>query len=318
MIDSNLAIQTINLSKKFNKFIALDNLNIAVEPNTIYGFLGPNGSGKTTAIRLLAGLSHPTDGHSYVYGYESFAKDMQVRRLIGYLPDVPSFFSFMSGLQYLTFCGQIFGLEYKVSQKQAYELLEMTGIKEAAHRNAVKYSRGMKQRLGLAAALVGNPKVVFLDEPVSALDPIGRADILDIIKSLKEKTTVFLSTHILNDAERVCDKVGIINNGTLLVSQSVDDLKKSYSKNGFEIRLKEEPIRALPVIHSQEWCEKIVSSFEVNGDYIMTVYVTNTIKAAKELQQILSTHEYALASFNAIRVSLEDAFIKLTGDKSDA
>ena len=315
MINKNLAIQTINLSRKFNKFTALENLSIEVEPNTVYGFLGPNGSGKTTAIRLLTGLAQPSSGKAYVYGYDSFSRDMQARRIIGYLPDVPSFYSFMTGLQYLTYCGELFGLEHEASKKQAYTLLEMTGIKEAAHRHAVKYSRGMKQRLGLAAALVGGPKVVFLDEPVSALDPIGRAHILDIIKNLKKRTTVFLSTHILSDAERVCDQVGIINHGRLLVSQGIDDLKRAYSKNRFEVTLNDEPINALPIIRAQEWCTSAVSSPQTNGTHSLIVYISDEARATKELQQILSAHQYSMTSFSFSRESLEDVFLKLTGDE---
>ncbi|MCL2475342.1 MAG: ABC transporter ATP-binding protein [Chloroflexi bacterium] len=311
MINKDLAVQTINLKKDFNQFTALNNLNIEVEPNTVYGFLGPNGSGKTTAIRLLTGLSYPSSGHSYIYGYESFAKDMQVRRIIGYLPDVPSFFGFMSGLQYLTYCGQVFGLEYKASQKQAHELLELTGIKEATHRNTNKYSRGMKQRLGLAAALVGNPKVVFLDEPVSALDPIGRANVLDIIRNLKTHTTVFLSTHILSDVERVCDKVGIIDHGNLLVSKDINDLKKDYSKKGFEVKLSEDPATVLAIIRNKEWCQEAAYVLDTDGYYKLTVYVTEKTKAGQELQQIMALHGYDMISFNAIAVSLENIFMKL-------
>jgi len=311
MINKELAIQTINLKKDFNNLTALNNLSIEVKPNTVYGFLGPNGSGKTTAIRLLTGLSYPSSGHSYIYGYESFAKDMQVRRIIGYLPDVPSFFNFMSGLQYLTYCGQIFGLEYNASQKQAHELLELTGIKEATHRHTNKYSRGMKQRLGLAAALVGKPKVVFLDEPVSALDPIGRANVLDIIRELKTNTTVFISTHILSDIERVCDQVGIIDHGNLLVSKDINDLKKDYSKKGFEVKLSEDPTSILPIIRNEEWCVEASYALDNAGSYKLTVYVTEEARASKELQQIISLNGYNMISFNTITVSLENIFMKL-------
>jgi len=316
MIDQNLAIQTIDLKKKFHSFTALKKLNIEVEPNTVYGFLGPNGSGKTTAIRLLTGLSAPSSGHSYIFGYDSFARDMEARRIIGYMPDVPSFFGFMNGLQYLTYCGELFGIDHKSAQTKANELIELIELKEAALRKTSQYSRGMKQKLGLAAALVGNPKVVFLDEPVSALDPIGRAIILDIIKGLREHTTVFFSTHILSDVERVCDKVGIIDHGKLIVSQNIHDLKKEYAKKGFEIKLAENPTNALVDIRSRQWCDDVASSVNEDNTYTLTTYVSDENQASQELLQIVNQNNYHVLSFNAINVSLENIFITLAGGKT--
>jgi len=316
MIDKNLAIQTIDLKKKFYNFTALKKLNIEVEPNTVYGFLGPNGSGKTTAIRLLTGLSAPSSGHSYIFGYDSFARDMEARRIIGYMPDVPSFFGFMNGLQYLTYCGELFGIDHKSAQTKANELIELIELKEAALRKTSQYSRGMKQKLGLAAALVGNPKVVFLDEPVSALDPIGRAIILDIIKGLREHTTVFFSTHILSDVERVCDKVGIIDRGKLIVSQSIHDLKKEYAKKGFEVKLAENPTDALSDIRSRQWCDDVVCSVNEDNTYTLTAYVSDENQASQELLQIVHQNNYHILSFNAINVSLENIFIRLAGGKT--
>ncbi|MCL2474613.1 MAG: ABC transporter ATP-binding protein [Chloroflexi bacterium] len=311
MKNKDLAIQTIGLNKSFGTFTALEDLNIEVEPNTVYGFLGPNGSGKTTAIRLLTGLSSPTKGISCIFGYDSFARDMKARRIIGYLPDVPSFFSFMNGLQYLTYCGELFGINHQSAQKKAHELIERTGLKEATFRKTGKYSRGMKQRLGLAATLVGNPKVIFLDEPVSALDPIGRADVLDIIKDLREHTAVFLSTHILNDVERVCDKVGIIDHGNLIVSQNVKDLKKEYAKKGFEIKFTEDPSVILHIIRMQKWCEGVSCSVCEDNKYKLTVNVLDNAKAGKELLQIITQSDLSLVSFNTLEISLEDVFMRL-------
>jgi len=315
MIDKNLAIQTINLSKRFGGFSALKNLTIEIEPNTIYGFLGPNGSGKTTAIRLLTGLSAPSKGHSYIFGYNSFARDMAARRIIGYMPDVPAFFGFMNGLQYLTYCGELFGMDNATAKKKALELIEMTGLKEASLRKTSEYSRGMKQRLGMAAVLVGNPKVVFLDEPVSALDPIGRADILNIIDGLREHTTVFFSTHILSDVERVCDKVGIIDRGKLIVSRSVKSLKQENSKHGYEVKLMENPEGILPELRQRQWCQDASSLPNEDNTFTLTVYISEENTGRQDLLRIIVQHGYNLLSFNPTQVSLESIFIKLAGGK---
>ena len=310
-INPSLAIQTINLSKRFGNLIALDNLSLEVEPNSIYGFLGPNGSGKTTAIRLMLGLSHPSSGNAYVYGFNSTKRQVEARQIIGYLPDVPNFFGYMSGLDYLIFCGKLFGLSYKEADKRAWPLLEMTGIKDSAKRKANGYSRGMKQRLGLAASMMGEPKVLFLDEPVSAMDPLGRADVLDIIKNIKEKTTVFLSTHILNDVERVCDKVGIIDKGCLITSDNIQELKRKFSENCITVNTLEDPDPLAKTIKSQLWCSDVI----VKQDNQLVVYLKDHIVARDNLPLLICRQGFTIINYITTQPSLEDIFIKLAGVK---
>ena len=312
----DLAIQTIGLSKNFGNFAALKDLNLQIEPNSVYGFLGPNGSGKTTTIKLLIGLSQPSAGHSYIYGIDSADRNLQTHRLIGYLPDVPAFHKYMTGLQYLIWCGELFGFTYDDAQKRAYKQLDRTGLSDAANRKTGGYSRGMKQRLGLAAALIGDPKVLFLDEPVSALDPNGRSTVLEIIKDLKESKTIFLSTHILADVERVCDKVGIISGGSLIVSQSVNDLKRQYTQNRFLLRFDQDPTPLLQQIQGQSWCIEAHVGENEEGILTLLVHAADEAKAKDELPQIATQRGFTLTRYEIVQPSLEDIFMQLTGAKN--
>ena len=312
-IDHNLAIQTIDLSKKFGALTALDNLCLEVEPHSIYGFLGPNGSGKTTAIRLMLGLSHPSSGNAYVYGFNSTKRQTEARQMIGYMPDVPNFFGYMSGLDYLIFCGKLFGLDYKEASQRAWPLLEMTGIKEAAKRKGNNYSRGMRQRLGLAASMMGEPRVLFLDEPVSAMDPLGRADVLDIIKQIQNKTTVFLSTHILSDVERVSDKVGIIDHGRLLVSANMQELKHQFSENCITVQILEEPSSLASFIRTQEWCSEVTVKSNEQGLGEMVIYLKDHLAARDNLPKLICQQGFTIINYMTTQPSLEDIFIKLAG-----
>jgi len=315
MIDKNLAIQTINLTKKFGKLMALSDLNLAIEPNSIYGFLGPNGSGKTTAIRAMLGLFRPSSGYAYIYGFDSSARQLEARQIIGYLPDVPNFFGYMSGMDYLIFCGKLFGLSYQEAEQRAWPLLELTGIKDAAKRKGNDYSRGMKQRLGLAASMIGNPKVLFLDEPVSAMDPLGRADVLDIIKQIKEKTTVFISTHILSDVERISDAVGIIDHGKLVVSESIYDLKKKNSRNCIIVNTLEDAVPLIAIIKDQPWCSDVNISQRDQGMSELIVYLSDPSAGRDNLPRLICQQGFTIINYTTTQPSLEDIFIKLAGAK---
>ena len=215
-----------NLSKKFGGHNVINNLSLSVPENTIYGFLGQNGAGKTTTMKMILGLLKPSSGKISVCGEEVTYGETKTNRYIGFLPDVPEFYGYMKPKEYLALCGEITGLDRKAVKAKSEELLSLVGL-EKANKRIGGFSRGMKQRLGIAQALLAEPKLLICDEPTSALDPIGRKEILDILLSVKGKTTVVFSTHILSDVERICDHVAVLNNDTLQIEfRSPEDLQR--------------------------------------------------------------------------------------------
>ena len=214
---------------------ALSGLDLSVKENTVFGFLGPNGSGKTTTIKILTGLMKPTSGEATVAGEEVKANSIRLRQKIGYLGQEPRMYGFMRGMELLVFVGKVFGFSHVESKKRAGELLDIAGLSEAANKKISAYSGGMLQRLGIAQALMGKPDVLFLDEPTSALDPMGRKKILEFIMHLKKDITIFMSTHILSDVERICDAVAIIDKGKLVIQGSTGVEKEVFvpaNRNG--------------------------------------------------------------------------------------
>ena len=229
------AISTSGLSKYYGTVKALDNLNLEVPENAVFGFLGPNGAGKTTTVKLLTGFAHPTAGQAWVAGEKVGDGNLALQSKIGLLPDVPAFYDWMSGREFLYFVGELHGLTPNEIKKRTEELLELVELKKAGNRRTGAYSRGMRQRLGIAQALLNRPKVLFLDEPTSALDPLGRREVLNLILRLRENTTIFMSSHNLSDIERVCDMVGIVDKGKLITVSTVEALQKKYARSIFEL-----------------------------------------------------------------------------------
>ena len=201
--------------------------------------IGPNGAGKTTTLRLFTGLTNPTQGR-LLAGEDVSGRSLQLRSRVGYLPESPAFYGWMTGREFLQFTAELYGLGPRESRAEAGELLERVTLTEAADRKIKGYSRGMQQRLGLAQALVHRPEVLFLDEPASALDPMGRRDMLEMIGSLKGQTTVVISTHILSDVERVCDQVAIINRGKKVTTGSIDELRAQQQQSVYELEIEED------------------------------------------------------------------------------
>lgn len=223
-----------NVSKKFGTKEVLKDLNLTVPTGSIFGFVGGNGAGKTTTMKMILGLEEKTAGEIRIKGLPVIFGDNQTNHLTGYLPDVPEFYDYMSGQEYLKFCGEITGLTKRQLKQKLPEILLLVGLK--ADRRKIKgYSRGMKQRLGIAQALLNDPELLICDEPTSALDPSGRNDFLEMLAKLKGRTTILFSTHILSDVERICDYVGILNEGKLVVSGTLDDLKQRFAKNQIAI-----------------------------------------------------------------------------------
>jgi len=219
-------IQIESLVKTYGTVRALDGLSLRVEPGVVYGFLGPNGAGKTTTMRILTGLARPDSGKVTIMDQVLGTPGVDIRPKIGVMPEEPAFYGWMTAREYLRdFIAPLYGLAPKAAKKRADELLEIVDLKKAARRRIQGFSRGMRQRLGLAAALVHKPPILLLDEPVSALDPAGRKEVLELIEELRGQTTILLSTHILADVERVCDVVGIINQGRLIAVGTMDQLR---------------------------------------------------------------------------------------------
>lgn len=223
-----------NVSKRFGSNQIISDLTFRVPEHTIYGFIGQNGAGKTTTMKMILGLYAMDSGKITVNNELVSYGQNRTNRFIGYLPDVPEFYGFMTPTEYLKLCGEITGMSDTDRKKQISELLELVGL-EKANKRIQGFSRGMKQRLGIAQALLNRPKLLICDEPTSALDPIGRKEILDILLSVKEKTTVIFSTHILSDVERICDEIGLLNDGKLALHTTMEEIRQMRHSDGFEI-----------------------------------------------------------------------------------
>ena len=226
------------LEKSFGDKKVLSSLDMSVPEHSIFGFVGRNGAGKTTTMKAVLGLLKTDAGEIHVAGERVRYGETATNRHIGYLPDVPEFYSFMNAREYLKLCGESLGMKSADIKSRSDELLLLVGLTEETHR--IKgYSRGMKQRLGIAQALLSRPKLLICDEPTSALDPIGRKDILDILLSVKEQTTVLFSTHILSDVERICTDVALLNEGKIAMQGSIDEIRRIQRQEEFTVELLE-------------------------------------------------------------------------------
>lgn len=316
MNSSDIAIQTIDLTKSFGQYKAVDRLNLSVKKGEIFGFLGPNGAGKTTTLRMLAGLSKPDSGEIRLLGANVIFGNMHGRERIGYLPDVPECYGYMKPVEFLSFCGALFGLSESDQKKRAKELLELVGLENVTKRIA-GFSRGMKQRIGIAQALINEPEIVFMDEPASALDPMGRYDVMEILTKLKGNTTVFFSTHIISDIERVCDTIAIIDKGTILEQGSIPDLKSKYDNRTISLSFAENVPRQdlerfTEAIRGTAWSAGVMPDAGRSTPTLL-IEVTDRAVAQVEIPRLIAEQRLPLETMNSHSLSLEDVFLKVVG-----
>lgn len=232
-------LEITNLHKSFADKEVLKGVELIVPENSIFGFIGKNGAGKTTTMKAVLGLMKADKGEITVAGEKVVYGQTTSNKYIGYLPDVPEFYSFMTAEEYLSFCGEITGMKRSEIKSKGAELLKLVGLSDEKHR--IKgYSRGMKQRLGIAQALMNSPKLLICDEPTSALDPVGRKEILDILTAVKEQTTVIFSTHILSDVERICTDVAFLNDGRVDMQGKLSDIKSVYRTDEYILQTENE------------------------------------------------------------------------------
>lgn len=300
------AIEIRGLTKTYGGAHALDSIDITVPEGSVFGFLGPNGAGKTTTLRIVTGLAHATAGEVRVLGME--ATSGEARSQIGFLPDVPGFYPWMTAEEFLRFAGGLFGIRGDALDARVDSLLALAGLADVKTRVG-GYSRGMKQRLGVAQALINAPRLLLLDEPTSALDPLGRKEVLDMIASLRGRTTVFFSTHILADVERVCDTVAILDRGRVVTQAPIDELKARYGAH----RLIIEVDREEDSLSEQLLRLDYVSDVSSGSDGGISVTLTDLSRAQREVPALVVERGLALRRFESGEVGLEEVFVDLVG-----
>ena len=311
-------VRTIGLSKRYGSVVALDGLDLEVPRGVVFGLLGPNGAGKTTTIRVLTGLARPTAGRAEVAGVEARPDSPDLQRRIGYLDQDPRFYGWMRGRELLELVGRLHGLRGGRLRERVTETLGRVGLADAGERRIGGYSGGMLQRLGIGQAIVAEPELLILDEPVSSLDPEGRRDLLALVGELRRSSTVVFSTHVLADVERVCDRVAILDHGRLVTEGPLQALLDEYA--GPVFRLDPEPGQAAGVaalvgrLDGAEWVTGVV----LDGG-IVSVSLRDPGSGGRALLAAVVEAGVALAGFERQRPTLEDVFRRLVGrDRGEA
>ncbi|MDP4089845.1 MAG: ABC transporter ATP-binding protein [Bacillota bacterium] len=306
-------LKVSKLQKSYGDLKVLKEISFEIEKGKTYGFLGPNGAGKTTTMNILTGLIDFDGGEILLDGEKFNRSKSNLLKKVGYLPQTPVFYGYMTAYEYLNFIGELSSMPSSKIKKKSQELLEIMGLADAAKRKVGGYSGGMKQRFGLAVALFNEPELLILDEPTSALDPEGRAEILKLIKELKkEGMTVFLSTHILNDVERTCDEVSIINHGEIILSDNLEHLKNQFIQPVFDAEFEKDCSDLQGFLSEVKWIHKI----KVNENHA-SIYVKSTDESKKELFKLLSNYDNTCTSYSIRKSNLEDIFIRLVNNHGD-
>ena len=290
-----------NVSKRFGKKQVIKDLSFEVPEHMVYGFIGKNGAGKTTTMKMILGLIKPDEGEILVNGEKVSFGQTATNKYIGYLPDVPEFYGYMTPVEYLKLCGKITGFPENEIDGRIEELLELVGLSEEKKR-IQGFSRGMKQRLGIAQALLNRPKLLICDEPTSALDPVGRKEILDVLCKVKEYTTVIFSTHILSDVERICDEIAFLHEGNIVLKGELSEIKNIRKTSSLQIECFNEAdvSKVLKVLPEGKLQGRTSIIFE-------NVNETNMC----EMMSHLAENSIAIQKIEMIEPTLEDLFVEV-------
>lgn len=299
------------LSKSYGQTQALRDVTFQVASGQVFGFLGPNGAGKTTTMNIITGLIEFDSGNVSINGMDLRRNRSSLRGVVGYLPESPMFYGYMTAREYLLFIGDVSGLAPAANRARADELLQIVGLSEAGSRRIGGYSRGMKQRLGIAVAIYNRPRLLLLDEPTSALDPQGRLDVIRLVAQMRDKgMTVFLSTHILADVERICDAVAIIKDGDIVVADAMAHLRERYIQPVVDVVFNQR-LESIPEEMAQAPHYIRVT---LDGN-MMSVYMRDLEAGKRELLHTLANLDADVASYSVRQPSLEDIFVRLVNNK---
>lgn len=314
-MDTNnpLVIETLGLSKSYKNILALKSLDLKVPLHSIFGFLGPNGSGKSTTIKLLLGLIQPTAGQATIFGQDIRAETVSIRKRVGYLAQDPRYYEYMTARETVRFVGRFFYKgQDRLIEDRVTEALQLVGLEDKADRPIRGFSGGERQRLGIAQAQVNYPDLLILDEPAAALDPMGRHDVLEVMERLRKYTTIFYSTHILDDVQRVSDMVAILNHGQLIAEAPIQDLLAGQNNAVvYSLTLKGDTKAAQARIANLPWVKNLSTSAR-NGLTSWQVSVTDEAAAERDLlRAALQGHELTVTNFGRKTFDLEEVFLNL-------
>jgi ABC-2 type transport system ATP-binding protein len=302
-----IVVETQELTKRYDGTTVVDHLNLHVAENEVFGLLGPNGAGKTTTILMLLGLTEPASGTARVYGFDSTREPLKVKRLTGYLPEKVGFYDTLTARENLRFIAELNNISRAESNRQIDQILEAVGIADMADKTVNKFSRGMKQRLGIADVLVKKPKVAFLDEPTAGLDPEGINQILDLIANLsKTGTTVVLSSHRLYEVQRVCHSIGILSKGKMVVEGSLKELGRKAIAEGryrIEVETAEPSPQLVKVINKISGVRKV----EAKGNRLQ---ITTDSDLRAEISKAVVESNVPLTQVKIQEFSLDDIYMK--------
>ena len=311
-------IDTQDLTKTYKGVNALQGLSLKVPRNSIFGFLGPNGAGKSTTIKMLLGLTRPTAGKAMIFGKDITQESLAVRRKVGYLAQDPRYYEHMTARQTLRYTARFFYSGPRdLIEARIEEMLLLTGLEDKADRPIKGFSGGERQRLGIAQAQVNYPDLLILDEPAASLDPMGRRDVLTVMEALRKYTTIFYSTHILEDVQRVSDSVAILNRGRLVANAPIDELLKGNSAPGiYTVTIKGDTTLVRKRLAEQAWVQS-VSTESNNGLTTWQVSVKDD-EAAEDrlLRLILEDRAVRVKSFGRKTYNLEEVFLNLVGEEN--
>jgi ABC-2 type transport system ATP-binding protein len=311
-------IQTQGLSKSFGEVQALTNVDLKVPRHSIFGFLGPNGAGKTTLMKILLGLARPTRGGGTIFGHDIVTETVAIRERIGYLPQHPRFIDYMTARENLEFTARFFfSGPQRTIRERCDEMLELVDLSDKANRPINGFSGGEKQRLGIALAQVNYPDLLILDEPASALDPLGRQAVLDVMARLRKSTTIFYSTHILDDVQRVSDTVAILNRGRLVTGGPIEQILNGKDGVVYTLALKDGTIGLDKRLALLPWVTG-TSLIQRNGTSVWQISVSDETAAEKDLlRQVLANPHTTVTEFSRKKYELEEVFMEIVKGESN-
>lgn len=300
------AIEARELTKQYGEFTAVNGLNLKVFDGEFFGLLGPNGAGKTTTVKMLTGLTKPTKGEALIMGANIMERPLDVKRIIGVVPEVSNIYVEMTAWENLIFAAELYDVPRDEAVERAKMLLEVFGLYERRHDKSANFSKGMRRRLTIAMALIHNPKVLFLDEPTSGLDVQSTRNIREVVRRLnRDGVTVFMTTHFIDEADNLCSRVGIINKGQLVALDTPERLKQTIGGR-LSVEVSLQPIPSL------EELKEVASDIMKTGDKFI-VYTENPSTTLSELIKLANAKEWKVISVRTLTPSLEDVFVKLTG-----